>query len=376
MLLISLGKKPDDLKTRNYYANAPDLRYSGRRVDWDSWEVDIQTLSVNKTNKLGAGAFADVFRGEIRELDLPESTVTVKMLHKPETEQSRQAILKEIDIMKSIGYHIHLVSLIGCITNVQSSSPFFIMELCSKGSLLDLLHVGKSDGGMENNTQSERNSTMAPMELDTIGETKIVTDDNAPILSLKMLASFAWQISNGLNFLTSKGIIHCDVAARNVLVTREMVAKLGDFGLCQRKMDKIPIKWTAPEALERAEFSVKSDVWSYGILLHEIYSFGEVPYALIQPEDMLYHLQHGQRLAQQQDCPDEIYDLMQQCWQIEPELRPTFEEVRTKIGNVLGLLSDMYGYLSVNQAEYFTTSAVQLNDNRDTDESSAMHISP
>jgi serine/threonine protein kinase len=149
--------------------------------------------------------------------------------------------------------------------------------------------------------------------------------------------NFALQIACGLQHLASMEIVHCDLAARNVLIAEGFVLKIADFGLARdisgREMykknprGKIPVKWTAPEALENRIFTTKSDVWSFGVVLWELFTYGHSPYPdlhLGQSYDAIVtYLKEGNRMAQPDSCSDEFYELMLKCWSLDPDERPT-----------------------------------------------------
>lgn len=132
----------------------------------------------------------------------------------------------------------------------------------------------------------------------------------------KDLTSFAWQISDALCYLALNKFVHKDVSARNVLITKSLISKLGDFGLChsldpehpqhETPKGKLPIRWTAPEALRDGIFSEKSDVWSFGVLLYEMYSGAATPYPNIEAEDLLQALEQGERLHIPSDAPENM----------------------------------------------------------------------
>ncbi|KAH7715711.1 Protein F09A5.2 [Aphelenchoides avenae] len=158
---------------------------------------------------------------------------------------------RELQLMKQVGRHVHVVSLVGY---VPLSTPLIVMEYCSKGDLLSYLrahlHLHKDAVG-------------------SASEVLQVTAYSNSNISLKYLIKLCWQISDGMNFLSSKGYVHRDLAARNVLLTEDIVAKISDFGLCRftnenlyvtQRGGKLPIRWMAPEALSTANFSSKSDV--------------------------------------------------------------------------------------------------------------------
>lgn len=135
-------------------------------------------------------------------------------------------------------------------------------------------------------------------------------------LRSKDLTSFAWQVSDALCYLASHQFVHKDIAARNVFVTRALTAKLGDFGLChsldslsalhETPQGKVPMKWTALESLKNNTFSEKSDVWSYGIMLFEMYSGASMPYPTIESDDLLKALENGTRPDIPEDTPENM----------------------------------------------------------------------
>lgn len=169
----------------------------------------------------------------------------------------------------------------------------------------------------------------------------------------KQLVSFAWQVADGLVYLASRSLIHRDIAARNVLLTSDLTAKISDFGLCRRsegnvyntRCGKLPIKWMAPEALRTGTFTAKTDVWSYGVLLYEIYAAGSLPFPHVQPYEQLGILDGGERPEQPAVCPDNIYDLMRRCWQAEPDERPAALELKQYLESIISSTSTAYEYL-------------------------------
>lgn len=136
-----------------------------------------------------------------------------------------------------------------------------------------------------------------------------------------------------MSYLEEKGIVHRDLAASNVLISNDDIAKVSDFGLAKKIMDdnrtnsgRIRIKWTAPEAIKEKLYSNKSDVWSFGILLWEIFSYGRVPYPKIPVSEVLNQIEHGYQMEKPDGCPDEIYSLMKDTWHFDRTLRPTFSQ--------------------------------------------------
>uniref|UniRef100_A0A914PEC6 Protein kinase domain-containing protein n=1 Tax=Panagrolaimus davidi TaxID=227884 RepID=A0A914PEC6_9BILA len=178
---------------------------------------------------------------------------------------------------------------------------------------------------------------------------------------------FAWQISNGMQYLASEGIIHRDLAARNILINGFKVAKISDFGLSvqindkhknsptnnilQIETGKLPVKWLAIESLKNYEFSLQSDIWAFGIVLFEMYSFGEMPFAEIENSQLLKHLEDGNQLEKPELCPNEIYEIMLKCWNSNPTFRPFFDELITFFTVFLEHSTQNYGYLDLKNSE-------------------------
>uniref|UniRef100_A0A914EI43 receptor protein-tyrosine kinase n=1 Tax=Acrobeloides nanus TaxID=290746 RepID=A0A914EI43_9BILA len=160
----------------------------------------------------------------------------------------------------------------------------------------------------------------------------------------------------GMQYIASLRLVHRDLAARNILLTNTNIAKLSDFGLCCTCDDsftyqasihkKLPMKWLSLEAINDRRFSEKSDVWSFGILMYEVFSRGRVPYTNMTISEMLDFLKSGQRLECPRDANDEIYEIMKLCWELEPEMRPKFEELDQVFREILEKETEVYGYLT------------------------------
>uniref|UniRef100_A0A8D2JDQ3 non-specific protein-tyrosine kinase n=1 Tax=Varanus komodoensis TaxID=61221 RepID=A0A8D2JDQ3_VARKO len=163
------------------------------------------------------------------------------------------------------------------------------------------------------------------------------------------------QVAAGMAYLESQNYIHRDLAARNVLVGEHNVYKVADFGLARvfklenenvyeaKHETKLPVKWTAPEAIRSNKFSIKSDVWSFGILLFEIITYGKMPYAGEFCNNLKFcKLDQGYRIPQPANCPQELYNIMLQCWNDKPNDRPTFETLRWSLEDYYEMDSTSY----------------------------------
>uniref|UniRef100_A0A3Q3S0W2 Tyrosine-protein kinase n=1 Tax=Mastacembelus armatus TaxID=205130 RepID=A0A3Q3S0W2_9TELE len=157
-------------------------------------------------------------------------------------------------------------------------------------------------------------------------------------LPMNTLIDMAAQVADGMAFIEQKNYIHRDLRAANILVSHELICKIADFGLARliedneytaREGAKFPIKWTAPEAINYGTFSIKSDVWSFGILLTEIVTYGRIPYPGMSNPEVIQNLERGYRMPKPEHCPDGLYNVMGVCWRESPDDRPTFEYLRS-----------------------------------------------
>uniref|UniRef100_A0A3B3YE59 Tyrosine-protein kinase n=1 Tax=Poecilia mexicana TaxID=48701 RepID=A0A3B3YE59_9TELE len=243
---------------------------------------------------LGKGNFGEVFKGTLQRDKVPVAVKTCKEDLPPELKirfLSEARILKQYD-------HPNIVKLIGVCT--QRQPIYIVMELVSGGDFLSFLRKKKDE------------------------------------LKTKQLVRFAVDAAAGMAYLESKNCIHRDLAARNCLVGESNVLKISDFGMSRQEDDgvysssglkQIPIKWTAPEALNYGRYSSESDVWSYGILLWETFSLGVCPYPGMTNQQAREQVEKGYRMSCPQRCPDDVYKVMQRCWQYNPEDRPKFSEL-------------------------------------------------
>lgn len=277
--------QPLQKKGSNFSAvNVHDFETGG----WVIQSKDLQVFEL-----IGKGEFGDVYKGKYKNQD-----VAIKELK--DKERAGQAFLKEASVMTSMR-HPNLVQLIGV---VIGETIQLVTEFMGKGNLVEYLRSrGRS------------------------------------VITKKDQINFATDVCSAMQYLESKDLVHRDLAARNILVNDSNTAKVSDFGLAKygdysAEGGKFPIKWTAPEALRDNQFSNKSDMWSFGILLWEVYSFGRVPYPRIPLSDVVMHVERGYRMEAPDGCPQEIYTIMMQAWEIKPNQRPTFKQVLEKLNNL------------------------------------------
>ncbi|XP_008053461.1 tyrosine-protein kinase FRK [Carlito syrichta] len=263
----------------------------------DQWEIDRNSVQLLK--RLGSGQFGEVWEG----LWNNTTPVAVKTL-KPGSMDPND-FLREAQIMKSLR-HPKLIQLYAVCT--LEDPIYIITELMRHGSLQEYL---QNDAGSK--------------------------------VHLTQQVDMAAQVASGMAYLESQNYIHRDLAARNVLVGEHNIYKVADFGLARVfKVDnediyepkheiKLPVKWTAPEAIRTNKFSIKSDVWSFGILLYEIITYGRTPYSGMTGAQVIQRLGQNYRLSQPSNCPQKFYSIMLECWSEKPEDRPQFKTLNLKL---------------------------------------------
>ncbi|KAM9731054.1 macrophage colony-stimulating factor 1 receptor [Dama dama] len=335
----------------------------------EKWEFPRNNLQFGKT--LGAGAFGKVVEATAFGLGKEDAVlkVAVKMLKSTAHADEKEALMSELKIMSHLGQHENIVNLLGACTH--GGPVLVITEYCCYGDLLNFLrrkaeamlgpslspgqdpeagtgykniHLEKKyirrDSGFSSqgvDTYVEMRPVSTSSSNDSFSERDLDKEDGRP-LELRDLLHFSSQVAQGMAFLASKNCIHRDVAARNVLLTSGHVAKIGDFGLARDIMNdsnyivkgnaRLPVKWMAPESIFDCVYTVQSDVWSYGILLWEIFSLGLNPYPGILVNSKFYKLvKDGYQMAQPAFAPKNIYSIMQACWALEPTCRPTFQQI-------------------------------------------------
>jgi len=279
------------------------------------WEIRREHVNIIKV--IGKGAFSHVAQATVWNMrDSQEyNTVAVKMLKANASESDRKDLLSELELMKKLKPHPHVIKLVGCVT--KSEPLLVLIEYVPFGDLLGYLR--KSRG--LNDTYFK--------DPDVNSQTSLTADQ---------LIRFAWPIADGMCYLSSKKIIHRDLAARNILVGEGEKCKVTDFGMARnlhqddiytrKSRGRLPVKWTAYEALLYGIYTTQSDVWSYGVLLYEILTVGGSPYPDINARQIAGKIKEGYRMPKPRHLDSKLFDIMLKCWAKNPNDRPTFNDLR------------------------------------------------
>ena len=254
---------------------------------------DINRKSIHLMEKLGAGQFGEVWHAKWNDT----IEVAVKTL-KPGITGVNE-FLDKVSVMRKLR-HPKVIQVYAVCT--KEKPIYIITEFMKHGSLLD--HLRGSGRSLE----------------------------------LRHLIDIGAQVAAGMAYLEENNYIHRNLAARNVMMSGRLTCKVADYGLTRdddtcvdNTVAKFMVKWTAPEAALYSKFSIKSDVWSYGILLYELISYGRFPYPGMNNAQVLEALQGDYRMPCATCCPEHLYKIMLDCWKSDPSARPTFDVLQCQM---------------------------------------------
>ncbi|XP_061584010.1 macrophage-stimulating protein receptor [Cololabis saira] len=283
--------------------------------------IPAEMLIVQHHRIIGKGHFGTVYHGYFTDSTDKEIHCAVKSLNRITDVEEVEQFLKEGIIMKGF-HHTNVLSLLGILLP-QEGLPLVVLPYMKHGDLRHFIRCEK------------RNPTV------------------------KDLIGFGLQVAKGMEYLAQKKFVHRDLAARNCMLDESYTVKVADFGMARDVFDKeyysiqdhrkakLPVKWMAIESLQTQKFTSKSDVWSFGVLMWEMLTRGASPYPEVDPYDITHYLMKGRRLPQPQYCPDPLYQIMLQCWDPDPELRPSFATLVLAVSTIQSGLEGEH-YISLN----------------------------
>ncbi len=295
----------------------PHLQGSGQQLHQvRAREIPMQ--SVRFMQELGEGAFGKVYQGELMGVGVATSLVAIKTLKPGATQKIMNDFRREADLMADLR-HPNIVCLLGvCFTD---NPHCMIFEHMAHGDLHEFLinHSPNIDSSVSEAGLEDQSSVLHPTDMSFI----------------------AIQIAAGMEYLAGHHYVHRDLATRNCLVGDNYSVKISDFGLSRdiyaadyyrvQSKSLLPVRWMPPESILYGKFSTESDVWSFGVVLWEIYSYGLQPYYGYSNQEVIEMIRSRQLLPCPEDCPSRMYAFMVECWHEVPQRRPTFGEVHNRL---------------------------------------------
>uniref|UniRef100_A0AAQ5YRJ5 receptor protein-tyrosine kinase n=1 Tax=Amphiprion ocellaris TaxID=80972 RepID=A0AAQ5YRJ5_AMPOC len=295
-------------------------------------------LSVGKI--LGEGEFGSVVEGHLRRPDGTSEKVAVKTMKCDFSQREIEEFLNEAACMKDFN-HPNVIRLLG-MSSGHFPKPMVILPFMKYGDLHSFLLRSR------------------------LGESPL-------FLPTQTLLKFMVDIALGMEYLSGRNFLHRDLAARNCMLRDDMTVCVADFGLSKKiysgdyyrqgRIAKMPVKWIAVESLADRVFTVKSDVWAFGVTMWEIATRGMMPYPGVQNHEIYDHLVEGHRLKQPTDCLDELYEIMYSCWRADPLDRPSFPQLREMLEKVTEKLPES---TSKDDIIYINTSFPEEDPDGDT----------
>ncbi|KAJ1065031.1 hypothetical protein K5549_005840 [Capra hircus] len=361
LVLAGIGffihRRRKSLRTRQssedvYFSKSEQLKPLKTYVDPHTYEdpnqavlkftTEIHPSCVTRQKVIGAGEFGEVYKGTLKASGKKEVPVAIKTLKAGYTEKQRVDFLSEASIMGQFSHH-NIIRLEGVVSKCESR-----LRAGGGGPLYGT--GGVPAGAPGRASAASCAPALTPVCTSADKPLMIITEymENGALdkflrekdgeFSVLQLVGMLRGVAAGMKYLANMSYVHRDLAARNILVNSNLVCKVSDFGLSRVLEDdpeatyttsggKIPIRWTAPEAISYRKFTSASDVWSYGIVMWEVMTYGERPYWELSNHEVMKAISDGFRLPAPMDCPSAIYQLMAQCWQQERSRRPKFADI-------------------------------------------------
>nr|XP_054104948.1 ephrin type-A receptor 6 isoform X3 [Callithrix jacchus] len=346
------AKMKSEEKRRNHLQNG-QLRFPGIKtyIDPDTYEdpslavhefaKEIDPSRIRIERVIGAGEFGEVCSGRLKTPGKREIPVAIKTLKGGHMDRQRRDFLREASIMGQFD-HPNIIRLEGVVTK-RSFPAIGVEALCPsflRAGFLNSIqapHPVPGGGSLPPRIPAGR-PVMIVVEYMENGSLDSFLRKHDGHFTVIQLVGMLRGIASGMKYLSDMGYVHRDLAARNILVNSNLVCKVSDFGLSRVLEDdpeaaytttggKIPIRWTAPEAIAYRKFSSASDAWSYGIVMWEVMSYGERPYWEMSNQDVILSIEEGYRLPAPMGCPASLHQLMLHCWQKERNHRPKFTDI-------------------------------------------------
>ncbi|XP_038161683.1 neurotrophic tyrosine kinase, receptor, type 2a isoform X10 [Cyprinodon tularosa] len=324
-VIIGMTKIPV-IENPQYFRNTNSL------LKTDTFVQHIKRHNIVLKRELGEGAFGKVFLAECYNLspDQEKILVAVKTL-KEASENARKDFHREAELLTNL-QHEHIVTFYGVC--VESDPLIMVFEYMKHGDLNKFLRAHGPDAVLMAEGQTTR-----PVEL-----------------TQSQMLHIAQQIASGMVYLASQHFVHRDLATRNCLVGENLLVKIGDFGMSRDVYSTdyyrvgvgghtmLPIRWMPPESIMYRKFTTESDVWSLGVVLWEIFTYGKQPWYQLSNNEVIECITQGRVLQRPRTCPKEVYDLMLGCWQREPHMRLNIKEIH---GLLLNLAKASPVYLDI-----------------------------